>query len=120
MVILTGIYHIREVLHLGAQHLRWEVSRLSDRVSPAANAFFGIFEAHRTAHKKLNFCKRSLNRSIRGHGDWTISSSGGRHSARPPCCSPWLQDILKRETADSALATGLKNRLPLQSTVNSS
>ena len=45
-----------------------------------AECIFGIFEAHRTAQKVQFFVKSPLNRSIRGHGHWTISpwlSSGG-------------------------------------------
>jgi len=41
---------------------------------PRPPMHFGIFEAHRTAHKSSIFRKRPLNRSIRGHGHWTIAS----------------------------------------------
>ena len=44
---------------------RRELPQLS-RQSPGRKSIFGIFEAHKTADKKLIFCQRPFNRLIRG------------------------------------------------------
>ena len=58
------------VLGLGGLGLgeRRELPQWCPGRGPGRQCIFGIFEAHRTAHKSSTFRKRSLNRSIRGHG----------------------------------------------------